>query len=69
MYTYNTGPTTLYDPKKSTKLCPLTRQYCTPLCAMAVSHEDVPEGGWLCGLITRFEDGMVYMAVEYQSEE
>ena len=69
MYTYNNGPEILRDTKKSTRLCPFTRHYCTSLCAMAVGHEDAPEGGWLCGLITKFEDGVVYTAVKYISEE
>ena len=69
MYTYNKEPATLYDPKKSTKLCPLTRHYCTPLCAMAVRHKNVPEGEWLCGLIAKVEEGLTYKTVKYQLEE
>ena len=67
MSNWSNGPEQLYDPKKSTKLCPLTRHYCTPMCAMAVTHEDVPENEWLCGLITKSEDGMIYKTVKYQS--
>ena len=66
MYTYNKGPVTLYDSKKSTKLCPLTRHYCTPMCAMAVEHESVPEDEWLCGLTVK-SDGVIYKSVKYQS--
>ena len=67
MYTYNKGPEVIYDLKKSTKLCPLTRHYCTSMCAMAVTHEGVPEGGWLCGLVVKAETGLTYKTVKYQS--
>lgn len=67
MSNWSSGPEILRGLKGSTKLCPFTRHYCTPTCAMAVTHEDVPENEWLCGLIIRSEDGMVYKTVKYQS--
>ena len=69
MYTYNKGPEVLRDSKKSTKLCPLTRHYCTSMCAMAVSHKSMPEDEWLCGLIAKVEEGLTYKTVKYQPEE
>ena len=68
MCTYNKGPVTLYDPQKSTKLCPLTRHYCTPMCAMAVEYNETTQK-WLCGLVYRGENGTAYEMVKYQPEE
>ena len=65
MYTYNKGPEVLRDPKKSTKLCPLTRHYCTKLCAMAVPHEDLSREEWVCGLIIQNVSGVRHVTVRY----
>lgn len=65
MSNWSSGPKVLYDPKKSTKLCPLTRHYCTKLCAMAVPHEDLSREEWVCGLIIQNVSGVRHMTVKY----
>ena len=68
MSNWSSGPKVLYDSKKSTKLCPLTRYYCTPVCAMAVEYNRMTQE-WLCGLVYRGENGTAYETVKYQPEE
>lgn len=62
-------PNVVIDENRTTKICPLTRDYCTPMCALAVTHKSIPDNEWLCGLVTKFGDGITYKTVQYISEE
>lgn len=66
MSNWSNGPEILRDFKGSTKLCPFIRHYCTAMCAMAVTHEDIPKDEWLCGLIVKGEDGVIYKTIKHQ---